>query len=118
MPVACEVLQESLLCPVLFSIFISYLEDATEYTLIKFAYYTSLRNQPIHLRAGLLCRETPRHAGRMGQHEPYEIGQEQIQSPRKKDRFLGTARLEAGLGKGPGHEPAACSGSKDVQQHP
>lgn len=53
----------------------------------------------------------------MGHHERYEIRQEQIQSPRKKDRFLGTARLEAGLGKGPGHEPAACSSSKDVQQH-
>lgn len=29
--------------------------------------------------------------------------------------FLGTARLEAALRKGPGHEPAVYSGSKDVQ---
>lgn len=32
--------------------------------------------------------------------------------------FLGTARLEAALRKGPGHEPTECSGSKDVKQHP
>lgn len=46
------------------------------------------------------CAETPRHAGRMGQQEHYEIQQEQIQSPRKKDRLL------------PGHSQAGSRSRK------
>lgn len=51
-------------------------------------------------------------------NKPYEIKQEQIQNPGKKKHFLGTASLEAALRKAPDHEPTACSGNKDIQQHP
>lgn len=45
MPVTSEALQESVLRPVLFNIFINAMEDVTEYMLLKFADNTKMRCQ-------------------------------------------------------------------------
>lgn len=117
-----------MLGPVLFKIFINDLEEAMKCTLILSANDTELGS--IYARAGL---PDFRQASGMGQQEPHEIQQGEMQSPvPRMDQSPGSTqavdcRAEYQLcGKGPdggnwqqsGHEATACPGNKEDQLYP